>query len=75
MVPKFPKAGEEFTFTKACFGKTAAYTCGWFLVAAYLTNVPMNSTAIGLIVDGIDGTFDVLKRGSHYQIAGFDTIP
>lgn len=72
MVPKFPKAGGEFTFTKACFGKTAAYTCGWFLVAAYLTNVPMNSTAIGLIVDGIDGTFDVLKWGFHYQIAGFD---
>lgn len=75
MVPKFTKAGGEFTFTKACFGKTAAYTCGWFLVAAYLTNVPMNSTAIGLIVDGIDGTFDVLKWGFHYQIAGFDTIP
>lgn len=40
MVPKYPKAGGEFTFTKACFGKTAAYICGWFLVAAYLTNVP-----------------------------------
>lgn len=56
MVPKYPKAGGEFTFTKMCFGKTAAYFCGWFLVAAYLTNVPMNSTAIGLIVDGLDGT-------------------
>ena len=49
MVPKYPKAGGEFTFTKVCFGKRAAYFCGWFLVAAYLTNVPMNSTAIGLI--------------------------
>ena len=55
MVPKYPKAGGEFTFTKACFGKTTAYLCGWFLLAAYLTNVPMNSTAIGLIVDGLDG--------------------
>lgn len=72
MVPKYPKAGGEFTFTKACFGKTAAYLCGWFLVAAYLTNVPMNSTAIGLIVDGIDGSADVLKFGFHYSIAGFD---
>lgn len=72
MVPKYPKAGGEFTFTKACFGKTPAYLCGWFLVAAYLTNVPMNSTAIGLIVDGLDGPFDVLKWGFHYQIAGFD---
>ena len=72
MVPKFPKAGGEFTFTKNCFGKIPAYLCGWFLVAAYLTNVPMNSTAIGLIVDGIDGSADILKFGFHYSIAGFE---
>ena len=72
MVPKYPKAGGEFTFTKVCFGKRAAYLCGWFLVVAYLTNVPMNSTAIGLIVDGLDGPLDILKFGFHYTIAGFD---
>lgn len=72
MVPKYPKAGGEFTFTKNCFGKVPAYLCGWFLVAAYLTNVPMNSTAIGLIVDGLDGSWDLLKWGFHYQVAGFD---
>ena len=72
MVPKYPKAGGEFTFTKNCFGKNAAYLCGWFLAVAYLTNVPMNSTAIGLIVDGLDGPADILKFGFHYSIAGFD---
>lgn len=72
MVPKYPKAGGEFTFTKNCFGKNCAFLCGWFLVVAYLTNVPMNSTAIGLIVDGLDGTADILKFGFHYTIAGFD---
>ena len=72
MIPKHPKAGGEFTFTKNCFNKHMAYLCGWFLVAAYLTNVPMNSTAIGLIVDGIDGSADILKFGFNYQIAGFD---
>ena len=72
MVPKYPRAGGEFTFTKNCFGKIPAYLCGWFLVAAYLTNVPMNSTAIGLIVDGIDGSADILKFGFHYEIAGFE---
>ena len=71
MIPKYPKAGGEFTFTKACFGKIPAYICGWFLVAAYLTNVPMNSTAIGLIVDGLDGSADILKFGFSYSIAGF----
>ena len=72
MVPKYPKAGGEFTFTKNCFGKRMAFICGWFLVVAYLTNVPMNSTAIGLIVDGLDGQADVLKFGFHYAVAGFD---
>ncbi len=70
MVPKYPKAGGQFTFAKICFGRPAAYFCGWFLVAAYLTNVPMNSTAIGLIVDGLFGP--VLKFGFHYTVAGFD---
>jgi len=72
MVPKYPRAGGEFTFTKMCFGKNAAFICGWFLVVAYLTNVPMNSTAIGLIVDGLDGPADILKFGFHYSVAGFD---
>ena len=72
MVPKYPKAGGEFTFAKNCFGKSTAFLCGWFLVVAYLTNVPMNSTAIGLIVDGLDGSADLLKFGFHYTVAGFD---
>lgn len=72
MVPRCPKAGGEFTFAKECFGKKAAFLCGWFLVAAYLTNVPMNSTAIGLIVDGIDGNANILKFGFNYSIAGFE---
>lgn len=72
MVPKYPKAGGEYTFTKECFGKNTAICCGWFLVAAYLTNVPMNSTAIGLIVDGLDGSANILKFGFHYTIAGFE---
>ena len=72
MVPKYPTAGGEFSFAKNCFGKKMAFICGWFLVVAYLTNVPMNSTAIGLIVDGLDGASDFLKFGFHYIIAGFE---
>jgi len=72
MVPKYPSAGGEFSFAKNSFGKRMAFLCGWFLVVAYLTNVPMNSTAIGLIVDGLDGSADILKFGFHYNIAGFD---
>lgn len=72
MVPKYPRAGGEFTFAKSCYGSFPAYLCGWFLIAAYITNVPMNSTAIGLIVDGLDGGTDILKFGFHYSVADFD---
>lgn len=70
MVPKYPKAGGEFTFTKECIGKIPAFICGWFLVAAYLTNVPMNSTALSLIVKGIFG--GVLQQGYLYTLAEND---
>lgn len=70
MVPKYPKAGGEFTFTKACFGKIPAFVCGWFLVAAYLTNVPMNSTAIPLIIEGLFGKEALNWGGLGYNIAG-----
>lgn len=69
LIPKYPKAGGEFTFTRQCYGKIPAYICGWFLVAAYLTNVPMNSTAIPLIINGIFGD-SALAWGFSYEIAG-----
>lgn len=69
LIPKYPKAGGEFTFTRESYGKIPAFICGWFLVAAYLTNVPMNSTAIPLIIDGIFGE-EALAWGFNYEIAG-----
>lgn len=72
MVPKYPSAGGEFSFAKNCFGKKAAFVCGWFLAAAYLANVPMNATAIGLVADGVDGSLDLLKKGFRYNVAGFE---
>ena len=67
MIKKHPKAGGEFIFAKQCFGRIPAYICGWFLIAAYLSNVPLNSTALGLVVDGLAPN---ALRGVHlYTIA------
>lgn len=70
MTKKIPKAGGEFIFAKRSLGNVAAFICGWLLIAAYLSNVPMNSTALGLIVEGLFGP--ILKWGFHYTVAGFD---
>lgn len=68
MIRKHPKAGGEFIFAKQCFGRIPAYICGWFLIAAYLSNVPLNSTALGLVIDGLAP--NALHFGFHYEIAG-----
>ncbi len=67
MIRKHPKAGGEFIFAKQCFGRIPAYICGWFLIAAYLSNVPLNSTALGLVVDGLAP--GALRFGFSYTIA------
>lgn len=70
MVKECPEAGGEFSYSKKYLTKVVAFICGWFLIAAYLSNVPMNSTAIGLIFEGLFG--NILKFGPHYSIAGFE---
>ena len=49
MVAIHPKAGGELNYARECFGDNHAYFCGWFLALAYLANVPMNCTALGLM--------------------------
>lgn len=70
MVSCHPKAGGEFVFARACFGRGHAFVCGWFLALAYLANVPMNCTALGLMTRKL--FFGVFQFGRLYQIAGYD---
>ena len=70
MVPRYPQAGGEFTFAKECFGRPSAFLCGWFLALAYVTNVPMNSTALGLMTRKlIPGIF---QFGHLYTVAEYE---
>ena len=81
MVPKYPRAGGEFTFTKNCFSKTMAFICGWFLVVAYLTTVPMNSTLLERLADTRKLRFDMViktpaghvkvKKDDYLKVAAF----
>lgn len=70
MIPKYPKAGGEFTFTKATFGNKHAFVCAWYLALAYVANVPMNSTALGLMTRKL--FFGVFQVGKMYSVAGYD---
>ena len=70
MVAIHPKAGGEVNYARECFGGRHAYFCGWFLALAYLANVPMNCTALGLMTRKL--FFGVFQFGRLYKVAGYD---
>lgn len=70
MVEKFPVAGGEFAFSFKGFNRQHAFICAWFLGLSYLSIVPLNATALGLI-----GRYmfpGILQRGYMYSVAGFE---
>lgn len=70
MVQKFPVAGGEFAFSFKGFSRTHAFICAWFLGLSYLSIVPLNATALGLI-----GRYmfpSIMQRGYLYSIAGWE---
>ena len=72
MVRVFPVAGAEFAYAYSLAGRHHAYVCGWFLTLGYLSIVPLNATALGVL-----GKFlapDLFARGYLYTVAGFDVF-
>lgn len=70
MVRKFPYSGGEFVYAKNCFGKTHAFICGWFIVLAYWSLIPLNATALAMISRYLFP--GVIQFGRLYEVAGFD---
>ena len=56
LLSSFPRVGGEFLFTLKVLGRMHGFVCGWFLSLAYLCIIPLNATALGLLMDsfGID---------------------
>lgn len=71
MIRKFPLSGGEFVYADTAFGKKHAFVCGWFIVLAYWSLIPLNSTALAMISRYIlPGS--PLQFGYLYTIAGWD---
>ena len=72
MVRVFPVAGAEFAYAYSFAGRYHAYICGWLLTLGYLSIVPLNATALGVL-----GRFlapDLFTRGYLYTVAGFEVF-
>ncbi len=69
LIGKFPVSGGEYVFVTAAFGKKAAYVCGWFIILAYWSLIPMNATALAMIGRYIFP--GLIQVGYLYDVAGF----
>ena len=71
LIRKYPVEGGEFEYTTQAFGKRHAFICGWWLILAYISFIPLNGTAIGLITRYVfPGT--ILQSVKLWNIGGFD---
>ncbi|MBR6222108.1 MAG: APC family permease [Lachnospiraceae bacterium] len=70
LIAKYPEAGGEYIYAKTAFGRKAAFVCGWFIVLAYWSLIPMNATALAMISRYIFP--GIVQVGKLYNVAGFD---
>ncbi|MBR2208919.1 MAG: APC family permease [Synergistaceae bacterium] len=70
MIRKFPMTGGEFIYAKMAFGDWHGFFCAWFLSLSYLSVIPLNATALNLIMRAMFG--NLFKFGFHYTVSGYD---
>lgn len=70
LINRFPVAGGEFTYAFAGFGRRHAFVCAWLLGLSYLSIVPLNATALGLISRFMFP--GIIQFGYLYSVAGWD---
>lgn len=68
LMKKFPKAGGEYIFTKNSLGSKHAFICGWLLTLSYFTIIPLNATAVPVVINSIFP--NILKFGYLYDFNG-----
>ena len=72
MVRVLPVAGAEFAYAYHACGRYHAYVCGWFLTLGYLSIVPLNATALGVLAKFLAP--ELFARGYLYAVAGVDVF-
>ena len=70
LIKNFPISGGEFVYTKEAIGKRNAFVCGWAMILAYWSLIPLNATALALISRYLFP--GIVQQGFLYEIAGWD---
>ena len=70
LIKNYPISGGEFVYTKEAIGKRNAFVCGWSMILAYWSLIPLNATALALISRYLFP--GIIQQGFLYEIAGWD---
>lgn len=69
LISTYPESGGEFTFAKNVFGDKVGFVTGWMLLLAYISIIPLNATAIPMVLSRIIPFYE--QGLLLYNIAGF----
>jgi amino acid transporter len=70
LIRRFPISGGEFIYAKEAFGKRNAFVCGWAMILAYWSLIPLNATALAMISRYLFP--GIVQQGMLYEIAGWE---
>lgn len=70
LIRKYPLSGGEFVYTKMTLGKGHAFVCGWAMILAYWSLIPLNATALALISRYLFP--GIIQVGLLYEVAGWE---
>lgn len=70
LIRTYPLSGGEFVYTKEAMGKRSAFVCGWAMILAYWSLIPLNATALALISRYLFP--GIIQQGFLYEIAGWE---
>ena len=70
LIRNFPLSGGEFIYAKEAIGKRNAFVCGWAMILAYWSLIPLNATALAMISRYLFP--GIIQQGFLYEIAGWD---
>ena len=70
LIRNFPLSGGEFIYAKEAIGKRNAFVCGWAMILAYWSLIPLNATALAMISRYLFP--GIIQQGFLYEIAGWE---
>ena len=69
VMDRVPKAGGEYSFANELLGQKSGFITGWGLLLAYVSIIPLNATAVPMVLDAVFPFYD--KGTLLYSVAGY----